>query len=89
MKNLEWAQAQDLSVLDEEDLFDDYLDEAFGDVKVAGYEYPTSRALKELDPTAYRCGMADYIDSLVSEGAIYQLDDGTLLADDPESHEGS
>lgn len=33
-------------------------------VQIAGMTFQTSRALKELDPTAFRCGEVDYIDSL-------------------------
>jgi len=36
------------------------LDEVYGVVTVAGYQYETSRLLKEVDPIAYRVGPADY-----------------------------
>jgi len=36
------------------------LDDVYGTVMVAGYEYDTSRALYELDPIAYRVGLSDY-----------------------------
>lgn len=36
------------------------LDETYGVVSVAGYEYDTSRLLKEVDPIAYRVGLSDY-----------------------------
>lgn len=32
------------------------LDEVYGTVSIAGLEYCTSRAQKEIDPVAYRCG---------------------------------
>jgi len=44
------------------DRFEEMLDEVYGIVSVAGMEYGTARALKELDPIAYRCWMLDYID---------------------------
>jgi len=44
----------------EEKEYDEFLDEAYGTVKVCGYEYDTSQILKEVDPTAYRCGFADW-----------------------------
>jgi hypothetical protein len=50
-----------------EEEFDNYLDDLYGDVLVAGMPYPTSQALKELDPTAYRCEKVDYEDSLGDE----------------------
>lgn len=40
--------------------YDDMLDECYPDLTIAGYEYSTSSALKEVDPTTYRCGYADY-----------------------------
>jgi hypothetical protein len=50
-----------------EEEFDDYLDDTYGDVLVAGILYPTSQVLKEVDPTAYNCEKASYEDSLVGE----------------------
>jgi hypothetical protein len=44
--------------------FDEFLDEIYGTVKIAGYEYNTSQALKEVDPIAYSVGMNDYESSL-------------------------
>ena len=49
--------------------YDEMLDDIYGDVKIAGFTYSTSCALKELDPTAYRCGKADY------EGTMDREDD--------------
>jgi peptidoglycan hydrolase CwlO-like protein len=53
-----------LSPLDTDELYADMLDDCYGEVEIAGISFSTSRALKELDPTAYRCGECDYIDSL-------------------------
>lgn len=44
--------------------YDEFLDEIYGTVKIAGYEYNTSQALKEVDPIAYSVGMNDYEASL-------------------------
>lgn len=43
--------------------YDEFLDEVYGTVTIAGMEYQTSRALKELDPIAYRTGFNDWCDS--------------------------
>jgi hypothetical protein len=40
--------------------YDEFLDEVYGDVQIAGLKYSTSLALKEIDPVAYRCGFADW-----------------------------
>ena len=45
--------------------YDDCLDEIYDFSSVGGpFEYmQPSRVLKESDPTAYRCGLCDYVDS--------------------------
>lgn len=43
-----------------EELYSEFLDEAHGSVSVAGLEYETSDVLKEVDPTAFRCGCVDW-----------------------------
>lgn len=44
--------------------YDDAIESAYGDtVNVAGYEYGTARALRVLDPIAYRTGFNDWADS--------------------------
>ena len=53
-----------LTPLDTEELYANMLDDCYGEVEIAGMTFQTSRALKELDPTAFRCGEVDYIDSL-------------------------
>ena len=44
------------------DRFDEVLDECCGEVSVAGMTFDASRALKELDPIAYRCAYLDWLD---------------------------
>jgi hypothetical protein len=44
--------------------YDDMIRECYDTTTIAGLEYDTARALREVDPIAYRCGLADYIDSL-------------------------
>lgn len=44
----------------DESEFDIYLNDLYGTVEVAGYTMDTSTVLKECDPTAYRCEMANY-----------------------------
>ena len=74
-----------LSESDLELLYENMLDEVYGEVKIAGYEYLTSDALKELDPTAYRCGFSDWLDSELGE-TIWELD-GEYYDADPEEGE--
>ena len=41
----------------------DWIDEIHDFVIVAGITFQPSRILRELDPTAYRCGFNDYLDA--------------------------
>lgn len=43
------------------------LDDVYGMVTVAGYQYETSRLLKEIDPIAYRVGLSDFESSYGSD----------------------
>ena len=71
---------ENCKTVDIEDAYNDMLDECYSFDCVGGIfaSMCPSRVLKECDPTAYRCGMSDYIDSLdVIEisGDYYQGDD--------------
>lgn len=43
--------------------YNEFLDEAYGEVDVAGYSYMTSQLLEEVDPIAWREGFLDWLDS--------------------------
>lgn len=47
--------------------YDQYLDDCYGDIEVAGQRFSTSYALKELDPTAYDIGYGDWVDELPTQ----------------------
>jgi hypothetical protein len=47
-----------------EEQFNDYIDEATGVVTILGMAYCASRILKEIDPVAYNCELANYLDSM-------------------------
>jgi hypothetical protein len=53
----------ELDVDDYEEQYKDALDSE-GPVLIAGMEFDPSYALRELDPTAYWCGLNDYVDGL-------------------------
>ena len=55
-----------------ESLYNEMLDE-IGDVEIGGYYYSHSLALERVDPIAYRCGMNDYYDSVISD-IMYELE---------------
>jgi hypothetical protein len=46
------------------DQYDEMLREVDGDIKIGGCTYDAPTVLKEIDPTAYCCGLNDYVDSI-------------------------
>lgn len=60
------AEKNRLENNENEDDFDAILDEE-GDVEIAGLTLSRSRILKEMDPTAYNCGMNDFNDGRLTE----------------------
>ena len=51
--------------------YEDYLDELYGEVEVCGCNYSAGRTLREVDPTAFRCGKSDYESEQDSENPRY------------------
>jgi hypothetical protein len=47
--------------------FDNALDECNEEVKIGGCTYSPSYVLKNIDETAYRCGLNDYVDGVDKE----------------------
>ena len=43
-----------------EERYVEILDDAYGMVNIAGYEYAASQVLQDVDPIAFRVGLADY-----------------------------
>jgi len=52
--------------------YDDMLNDVYGLSKIGDCEYDTAQALRQVDPIAYRVGLADYADHLMT-------DDDTLV----------
>ena len=50
--------------------YEDMLRETCGPVMIGSLEYDVAMVLKEVDPTAYRCGMNDWLDGELKEGTI-------------------
>lgn len=63
-----------LSTLELKERFDEFLDEAYGTVEVAGLTYCTSDLLKSADPIAYRVMFNDWLDAEISEGFIKEIE---------------
>lgn len=43
--------------------YDEYLDDVYPDITVAGLTWTTSYTIKNVDPIAYRTGFSDWCDS--------------------------
>jgi hypothetical protein len=61
-----------------EGLFNESIDDVTGTIDILGMKYCASTVLKEVDPTAYDCAMADWLDA---EGITTDPDE-----DDEEDH---
>lgn len=53
----------ELTTVDVEAAYRTFLDDAHPEVEVAGLTFSPSRIVEEMDPTAFRCGCADFSDS--------------------------
>lgn len=79
-KNLVAYVASECSTIDREERFDEMLDDCYSFEKVGGpfSNMSPSSVLKEVDPTAYRCGVNDYADGedwVEIDGNYYESDD--------------
>ena len=45
---------------EEEERYKEELNEIYGEVEICGYKYPAGDVLKEVDPVAFRVGLADW-----------------------------
>jgi len=73
-----------------EQLYRDVLDEN-GTVEVGGLTFMPSDIVEKLDPTAFRCGVNDYADSLINDtitdeidGQYYNLREAEDIVDEVE-----
>lgn len=51
-----------------ESMYDSFLDDCYPEVTIAGFAYPISKVLKDVDPTVYDCGLSDYASQLEDLG---------------------
>lgn len=50
-----------------ENTYDDWLDEAYSELRIGRCRFGPSVVLKKCDPIAYRCGLNDYEDNLSAD----------------------
>jgi hypothetical protein len=60
--------------IDDEALFDEVLDECYPEIELGCCSWSPSHVMSELDPTAYRIGTQEHIDSLVEDCQLYESD---------------
>lgn len=53
----------------QESLYAEFLDEIYGETEICGMPYSSGRALYEVDPVAFRVGMAEWEDANETEAA--------------------
>jgi len=62
--------------IDTEELFEQMLDDCYEEITLGNLSWSPSYVMKELDPTAFSCGVSEYIDGLVEDGEYYEFDGG-------------
>ena len=61
-----------LEPVDGEELFEELLDECYPEVSVGCCSWTAGYLMKEMDPIAFRCGVSEELDSLASDGQLYE-----------------
>lgn len=50
-----------------EDMYEDMLNECHEPVSICGFEYDQGRALRNIDPIAFSCGVSEWVDEEFDE----------------------
>ena len=58
--------------IDEEELFDEMMDECYPEIEIGCCTFSPSAVMKELDPTCFRIGAQENLDSLAEDGQLYE-----------------
>lgn len=53
--------------LEQEEMYDNFLNEFIPPVEIGALTYDPAHVLKNVDPIAYRVGMADFLDAMEEE----------------------
>jgi len=69
---IEHLVKQRCTSVDGEELFEEILDECYPEVRVGGCSFSPSDVMKELDPTAFRIGIQENLDSLTEDCQLYE-----------------
>lgn len=75
-KLIELVKTSGLDSISDRELYaryDDMLDECQADIEIGCLSYTASSVLKAVDPTAYRCGFSDWLDSECSDDRLAEI----------------
>lgn len=59
-KLVEEAVTEELTAINQEEVYEDTLREIYGDIDLCGMKVDAADVLKRYDPVAFRCGMNDF-----------------------------
>lgn len=76
--------AEELTPIETEGRYREFLDEVYGEIDVCGYKYDAGRLLELIDPVAFRCGMNDWIDSECSDDRLVEVNGEFYATDEVE-----
>ncbi len=71
-----------LTEIELEDTFEDEMDDCYSMVEIMGFNFSQIRALKELDPCAYRQAFLDWLDSECKNNNLTELANGDHIVTD-------
>lgn len=61
-----------MSGYDAEQMFDDLMEDSYGEIDVCGFKMSALRVLKEMDPIAYRECFLDWANCMADDGTIIE-----------------
>lgn len=61
------AEFEEMSEYAWEELYEEFLNDVYDTVTIAGYEYDHGRAARMVDPIAFRVGVSDYMSSIEAD----------------------
>lgn len=77
MNNKGDSKMTELSDYALEQMFIEYLDDCHDLIEVCGFTYQPSDVLRSVDPVAYQCEFANWLDAQCSDRRIFEHSDGS------------
>jgi hypothetical protein len=68
---------------DLESVFEQEITDISAEIEILGCAYEAGPVLRQLDPVAFRCAMADWLDGQLTDGVYVELADGTYADGEP------